>query len=222
MENAMELDDLKLAWQSLDRRLERQRGPNLQLFRDSRVDRMKSGFRLAATGQIVQIIAGALICFFAAPFWIRHIDTLHLALYGLSLHAYGILFIAFAARDLYLMSQVDYSAPVLGIQKRLAELRSWRLRTGLWFAVTGCFSWVPFLLIIFYQFGADLWLHEPAVVYWCLTNSLVAVAAGWALVRLANRPGFEKLRKAIDESAAGRSLARAQTALDEIAGFEQD
>lgn len=51
----MELDDMKAAWQTLDRRLEQQHALNLQLFRDSRADKARSGLRPLFRGQVAQI-----------------------------------------------------------------------------------------------------------------------------------------------------------------------
>ena len=45
---------------------------------------------------------------------------------------YGVMMIIFAARDLYLIKDFDYAAPVLVLQKQIAELRRWHLRAGLW------------------------------------------------------------------------------------------
>lgn len=222
METTMELDDLKTAWASLDRRLEQQHALNLQLFRDTRVSKIQFGLRPLIVGQSIQIAVGALICLLFALFWVAHRDVLHLAVYGLSLHAYGIMFIAFAARSLYHISQVDYAAPVLVIQKSLAELRRWQLRAGFWFALAGCFIWTPLMLVIFYKLGADIWVHKPAVVYWFVASSFVAVAITWGLIRISRLPGFERLRKSLDDSAIGHSLRRAQAALDEVARFEQE
>lgn len=218
----MELDELKQAWQSLDRQLEKQNALSLHLLKETRLARMKSGLRPLVFGQGVLLAVGILMTVFFAPLWVRHMDVPHLFVYGITLHAYSVMIILSASRNLYMIRQIDYSAPVLDIQKQLAELRSWQLRSGYWFALIGCFIWTPMLMGVFYWLGADVWVHKPAFVYWCLASSFVAVAATWGLIRFSQRPGQEKLRKAINDSAAGRSLTRAQAALDEIARFEQD
>jgi hypothetical protein len=222
MDMTMELDELKQAWQSLDRQLEKQNALNLHLFMESKLAKMKSGLRPLVFGQAVLLAVGVLMTVVFAPLWVRNLDTPHLVVYGLSLHVYSVMIIASAARNLIMIGKIDYSAPVLEIQKQLAELRSWQLRSGFWFALIGCFIWTPMLMGVFYWLGADIWVHKPAFVYWCLASSFVAVALTWGLIRFSQRPGQEKLRKAIYDSAAGRSLTRAQAALDEIARFEQD
>lgn len=39
----MELDEMKLAWKALDRRLDQQNALSLQLFRDGRMDKLQQG-----------------------------------------------------------------------------------------------------------------------------------------------------------------------------------
>jgi len=218
----MELDDLKLAWQTLDRRLEQHNALNLHLFKESRIDKAKAGLRPLAFGQGVQLATGVLMSALFAPFWVRHLGTPHLAVYGLSLHAYALMFILFAARDLFMLGRINHDAPVLEIQKRLATLRAWRIRSGLWFAITGCFIWTPLTLIVFYWLGTDVWINTPSVVYWFIASSFACLGLSYALVRVSRRPGREKLALYLDDSSAGRSLSRAQVMLDEIAQFERE
>lgn len=221
MDTTMELDDLKQAWQTLDRRLEQQHAMHLNLFRETKLLKVRAGLRLLQTGQVIQIVCGALLMFLFAPFWIEHHDVPHLALCGLLLHAYGLMLVIFAARDLELIGRINYAAPVLEIQKQLANLRAWRIRSGLWFGITGCFIWVPLMLVIFYWLGADVWVHNPQVVGWLVVSSAVALAALFGIVATLRHPRLANLKRSLDRGAAGGSLRRAQAALDEIAGFEQ-
>ena len=141
--------------------------------------------------------------------------------YGISVHLYGIMLIVFAARDLFLIKQFDYAAPVLALQKQIADLRDWHLRAGLWFGVTGCFIWIPLMLMIFHGLGADVWRHNPEVVGWFFLqqrDSVLRVLC--AIVAWSRRPGREKFARNLDDNSAGRSVRRAQALLDEIAQFE--
>jgi hypothetical protein len=45
MEAGMELDELKHAWKTLDRRLEQQNALGLQMLRDGRLERARRGLR---------------------------------------------------------------------------------------------------------------------------------------------------------------------------------
>lgn len=217
----MELDELKQAWQRLDQRLDAQHTRDLQLLTEARLSRAQHGLRPLVVGQCAQIAAGVLIISWAASFWLAHWHTMHLAAYGLLIHGYGLLFTILGARTLYRVSQVDYAAPVLAIQKRLAELRAQRVRDGLWFAIAGCFIWIPMLLVVFYALGADIWAHDPNVIPWLLSTGAVCLALTLTFVHWARNPHGSRIAALFAQSSAGRSIARAQSALDEIAQFEK-
>lgn len=219
---ATELDDLKLVWQNLNRNLERQHTLALHQFKESKLDRFRSGFRPLVIGQTIQLICGALLAAVSARFWLNHLGTVHLMVYGILLHAYGIMLIVFAVRDLVLIHGVDYGVPVVAIQKQIARLRAWHLRAGMWFAVAGCFIWTPLMLMIFYWLGADVWMGKPQVVYWFIFSSFVCLALTYGLVRWSRRPGQARLATYLRESSAGRSVNRAQAMLDEIERFERE
>lgn len=57
----MELDELKTAWQTLDRRLQQHNAINLQLFKDRKLDKARSSLRPLFWGQIAQMLFG--LCF---------------------------------------------------------------------------------------------------------------------------------------------------------------
>ena len=217
-----ELDDLKSAWQTLNRNLERQHALALHQFREDKLTRFRSGFRPLVIGQIIQIIGGVLLAVCGGSFWVDHFGVAHLMIYGISVHLYGIMLIVFAARDLFLIKQFDHAAPVLDLQKQIAALREWHVRAGLWFSVTGCFIWIPLLLMIFNGLGADVWNRNPAVVGWFFVSAVVCLAFIYALVAIARRPGNKKFAKSLADSSAGRSVRHAQSLLKEIERFERE
>jgi hypothetical protein len=219
----VELDEMKSAWLALDRRLERQEALNLHVFREGRLDRLRATLRPLVIGQVVQIIAGALLAFLFAPFWIEHRDTPHLLLTGLSLHAYALMFILFGARDLYMIQRIDYAAPVLEIQRRLAELRAWRVRVAPLFGAVGCLIWVPFLLWLFeVSFGVDVYALHPEVAYVFIACGLGCLGIMLLLIRWMRDPRRPRLAKLLEDSVAGRGIAKAQRFVDEVAAFARE
>ncbi|HEY1583419.1 MAG TPA: hypothetical protein VGF73_10015 [Chthoniobacterales bacterium] len=217
-----ELDDLKSAWQTLNRTLERQHALAFHQFKERKLARFRSAFRPLVTGQIVQIVCGALLSLLGGSFWVDHLGVAHLMVYGIALHLYGLMFIVFAARTVFLIQQMDFAAPVLVLQKQLVGLSRWRLQSGLWFAIAGCFIWIPAMLMIFYRLGADVWLHNPDVVGWLLLSGLVSLAVLGGIVYFASRPGREKFAEKLAASSTGRSVNRAREQLDEIERFERE
>jgi hypothetical protein len=218
----MELDEMKLAWQALNQRLEQQQALNLQLFRDHRLDKSQRKLRPLWWGQLLQIAGGVLVMITFAPFWVEHRDSLHLMLCGLMLHAYGLMLVLTAARNLHLQSELDYTAPVVEIQRRLAALKAWRLREALLYGVTGCFIWIPLLLVGFEYLGADLWVDAPLVVWGNIASGVACLGLLYGILRWSQRPGWERLRKALINSSIGRSVLNTQAMLDELARFEKD
>jgi hypothetical protein len=217
-----DLDALKSTWQSLNRTLDRQHSLALHQFREKKLHRFRTGFRPLVIGQIIQIMCGGLLALVAGSFWVNHLGVVHLMVYGISVHLFAITLIVFAARDLYLVRRFDYAAPVLVLQKQIADLRDWHLRAGLWFGVAGCFIWIPLLLIIFQGLGADVWRRNPVIVSWLLVSGLICLGVLYGNIAWSRRPGGEKFAKNLEDSSAGCSVKRAQSLLDEIRRFEQE
>lgn len=218
----MELDEMRQAWQALNKRFEQQQTFNLQMFRDDRADKARRRLRPLRWGQGIQIAAGVVLMFLAASFWIDHLDDLHLAAEGLLLHAYGLMLVVTAARNLYLQDRVDFAAPVVEIQKQLAALRQWRLREALLYGITGCFVWIPLVLVLFALLGADVWADVPLVVAGFIASGVACLGLMYGLIRWSLLPGRARLRMALMDSSIGRSVLGTQAMLDEIARFEKD
>lgn len=214
---SVELDEMKLAWQALNHRFERQHALSLQLFRDGRLDRMRRGLQPLVWAQAVQMLLGLLLAGLAVAFWTSHGRVTHLFFCGLLVHLYGVLLIASAARNLYLIQRIDYATPVLLIQRQLADLRAWRVRVEAPMnAILGCFVWIPVTWMNLAWFGIDLWSRP--FIYWSISSSLVGLAFVFLVVWLMRRAG---MARKMEDRAAGRGLQKAEAVLDEISRFEQ-
>jgi len=214
----MELNEMKQAWQSLDSGLRRQQALNLQLLKDSRTAQAQRSLRPLIFGQTLQLAIGVAFSIWGGAFWATHLHPLHLLVYGLLVHASGLMLIAFSARNLYLIRRIDYAAPVVDIQRRIAELRAFRVRVEAPVnAVLGCFIWIPVTWMNLAWYGIDLWKWN--VMPWALACSVVGMAVVAAVIWTMRRMGYARL---IEENNAGRSVLRAQAALDEIARFERE
>jgi hypothetical protein len=217
----MELDDMKASWALINQRLEQQQVLNLQIFKDNKLDRANRALRPLKWGQMLQIAAGAYFMLQWGPYWLAHRDATHLMICGMAMHAYGLMAVLTAARNLYLQSRLDYGVPVLEIQRRVAALRSWRLREALLYGVTGCVIWVPALLLGFASVGVDVWRNAPDVVLWNLAASVGCIALLYGFVRFSRLPGRERLRAWLDDTVVGRSVRNTQALVEEIARFER-
>lgn len=216
----MELDEMKQAWQLLERRMDEQQALNAQLYRQGRLDKLRHGLRPLAWGQSIQFAFGVLFMLLGTAYWTGHTAVTHQVVFGVMVQIMGLLMVAFAGRVLYLTLQVDYTAPVLEIQQRLARLRAWRVRVEApVFAVVGSFVWIPFLLMeIQWETGLDLWARWPGFVNWLVMCGWISLGLALSAVLLAWRIG--RLRWLTD-NAAGKAVRRAEAALGEIARFER-
>ncbi|SFK82301.1 hypothetical protein [Lysobacter sp. cf310] len=219
----MELDDLKQAWQDLDRKLERQHAMDLLRFREERGKRLKSGLWPLVLGQGLQMLIGLAVLLLGVDFWTSHRDVTHLFVCGLILHVYGVALIACGGMVQAMIAAVDYSAPVLEIQKRLARLRKFYVRTGMVVGLAWWLIWMPFMTVVFMVlFGADLYLNAPSVFVIGGAIGVVGLLATWWFHHWSRHPSRPRLAKAMEDSITGRSLRRAQAIAEEIARFERD
>jgi hypothetical protein len=216
----MELDDLKLAWQTLGARWEQQQALQRELLAASRLDGLRHGLRPLFWGQVLQIMVGVLVTLVAVAFWIPRAAVAHFLVWGLSVHALGVLMIATAARNLHLIGAIDYAAPVLEIQRRLAGLRSWRVQVEApLYAVVWSFAWIPLVLMAMASAGLDPQMLVPQLTGYlllsgCASLGLIALAV-WLIRRMGLRPR-------LDDSLAGGSVRKAETLLEQIARFQQE
>jgi len=219
--NAMELDDMKAAWTTLDQRLSAQTMLNLHMFKEGKLDKLRRGLRPLVWGQAIQIVFGALIAVWGGGFWVHHRDVPHLLIAGLIVHVAGISMIVLGALIETLIARIDYSAPVLTIQRQLAQLRKVYVRGGLAIGLPWWVVWVPFAVVYLKtEFGADLFINAPGVVWINIAVGFVGMLLTWMFIRWAvKRP---RLAKRLEDGAAGGSINRAQANLGEIERFEQE
>lgn len=217
----MELDDMKTAWLTLDRRLETQAALSVKMYTENKLDKARHRLRPLVWGQALQIIVGALIALWAAGFWSQHRDVPHLLAAGLIVHVYGIAMILFGAAMQAMIGRIDYAAPVLLIQRQLAQLRKVYVRGGLSIGLPWWLIWMPFMEIFFKsKFDVDLFLNAPELLPIGTGIGIVGLLLTYAVYRwIAMRP---TLAKRVEHGAAGASLNKAQSCLDQITQFEQE
>lgn len=219
----MELDDLKQAWQELDRKLDRQHAMDLLRFRDERGRRLKSGLRPLVRGQALQMLIGVAVLLLGVDVWTEHSRVPHLFAFGLIVHVYGVALIACGGMVQGMIAAVDYSAPVLDIQKQLARLRMFYVRTGMVVGLAWWLFWMPFMAaVLMTLFGADIYVNAPSVFVIGGAIGIVGLLATWWFHHWSRHPSRPRLAKAMEDSVTGRSLRRALAIAEEIARFERD
>lgn len=219
----MNPEEMKAAWEILDRRLTAQNRLSLQSLKDNRIDRAKSALWPLVIGLWTQVLFGVALVVPFTIFWIRHMETPHLAIAGMMVHAYGLMMIIDAGGQLAMIRGIDHGKPVVEIQTALAKLRDRRVRLAPWlYGVTGCVVWVPFLMVLFASLGADIWVRAPMVMNWFVLCAVVSLALLFLFQWMVIRRPDSWLARSIADMNAGKSLSKARKFLVEIEQFQKE
>ncbi|MBJ7574735.1 hypothetical protein [Luteimonas sp. MC1828] len=227
MGRPMELDDLKQAWQTLGRQMERQQALNLQLLRESRLERARRGLRPLVIGQLLQLLLGVALVVLGVACWTRNTEVARLFASGIIVHAFGVLTVALAGITLGLVASIDYSAPVLRIQQQMARLlRFYGVNSNL----AGAPWWVMWVLVVVAVSGLGAAPVQAATPVWIQASLAIGVVGllGTWLYAWRSRRARAALDVATDPDAhacvadGGDGIRRGQRILDEIARFERE
>jgi serine/threonine-protein kinase len=218
----MNIDELKEKWSSYDRKLDH--AIRLNEARVRMIDVRRSLSRVywpAAGGLVVNGVAVMILGSFIAG----HLSEPEFWIPALALHAFVVAHIAWAVRQLLVLQALDYSAPVVTIQRKLAALRLLRVRIVKWTLGLAPLLWAALLVV-----GPEAIVGLN--VYVALPASYLAANLGFGLAflammmwlarriegRLKDSPRLESLM----DDLAGRSLTEAKLTLKEIADFERE
>jgi hypothetical protein len=217
----MEIEELKVAWKELERRLEAR--DEAVLVRE-RLLRSRSTLRLVGWGQAFRIVLWLFLVAVTASFWVAHWRTLHLLWAGLVMHLYGVITIGLSVRQLFLLATVDHTAPVVELQRKLASLRRERIRTELVLGLPWWYLWVAAAMVgAKLLLGVDLYAVAPGWIQLTLVAGIVAmVLTVWIPRRLAGTPLGSRLMQRLLDDLAGPSLVRAEREVEAIARFAQE
>ncbi|WP_233210764.1 MULTISPECIES: serine/threonine protein kinase [unclassified Pseudoxanthomonas] len=221
----MEPDDLKLAWQTLSRRLERHDALQTHVLLEQRKQKALTSLRPLFWGQMVQTLFGAPFILLAALLWIRggqSADGLPwtTVVAGIVVQLYGIATVAMAGQTMHRIREIDYAQPIVDIQKRLATLRRTYLVNGMLAGLPWWFMWVPLLMVMAGLGGTDLYARAPGMVWIGMGVGVAGLLGTLWLHRWSRNPARPRLAKFMDDSVTGTSLRRAQAQIDDVARFE--
>ncbi len=223
METTMEIDELKAAWQTLDRRLDQHDRINRLLLTEQRVAKAKSRLRPLFFGQMVQILSGILMIALGVSVWSSSGEVPSLLISGLIVHVYGVATIIVAGVTLGMIAAINDAAPVVEIQKRFARLRSFYIRGGMAIGLAWWLLWIPFVTTFFYWLvGVNIMEHAPSVAVIGTVIGVVGLFATWVFHRWAHNPQRPRLAKFLNNSMTGSSLRKAHEELDVLNEFERE
>lgn len=230
MDTLMELDELKQAWKTLDARLALYNRIQLEALHERKVGRMRSRLRPLFWGQLVQVLLGIGLILIGARTWTPHMDVPHLLLAGLSVHVLGIATLIAGGMVCSLIVRIDHTAPVLLLQRRLAQLRKTYILAGICTGLPWWVMWVPVLMALAMSVaGIDLYAvaqrGTTSAGNWLnisLGIGVLGLLATVAFHRWSRHPDRAALGRRLDDGAAGCSLRRAQAELDELTRYVEE
>lgn len=196
----MDLDELKQAWSTLkvERVLEDVRKPRIAW--------------LGIAAWIVFVVA-------AGSFWFDHRDNLHLLVAGVVLHLYGIAALASGLWLLVARMRLDYTAPIVTLQRELASLHRCTAARSLALGLPWWILWLPCVLVAAGAIGVDLYAAAPAWVWSSIGVGIAGIVISVLLARyFRGRPMSPAMERVID-SWSGDALSRATHELEEVARF---
>ncbi|MBN8737365.1 MAG: hypothetical protein J0H27_13995 [Xanthomonadales bacterium] len=221
----MELEDIKRAWQEMELRQDGMAALWLAEYRDRRKDKTRSILRWSIAGQVAELAIWVVFTAWIASFWVAHREVTHWLVIGLLLHVYGVAGIWSAATQLLFLSRIYlFDAPVLTLQKRLAQLRRFRVWSTLALGLPWWCLWLLVPLAALYQWtGVDGFAAGSG---WVWATMAVGVAgmgfSVWLARRLAGRPIASPWVRRIVDDMSGCNLLRASRQLDELARFDRE
>ena len=206
----IEMQDLQQAWHGLEQRLARHETELLRARERRALDSVRARLRLVSAGLWLQLAVGVMVVLWAGGYWFDHLGQWHLVAYGVGVHLWGIGLLGASAHQLARLSQIDYDAPVLDVQRSVLALRRSRVAGERLLLTAGGVAWVPLVFIALASVGMDVWRRSPDIVLWNLAAGVgLAGLAAWLTRRY--RGWFER-------DATGRGLREAEAELAELGG----
>lgn len=221
----MELDELKQKWTEQDAKLEKSIRLDTRLVRESAMTRVGASLAPLSWGIAIEGILNVAVVLWLGSFLGDHVGQPRLAAPAAMLFVCAIAILNVGIRQWVTLRTIDYGAPVLAIQKRLAALRVSRIRATKWILLVSPLLWTPMLIVGFHALtGLDPYAFMNG--RWLAGNLLFGLAflAGmlWISKRSASRLAQVPAMRRLMDDVAGRSLVAANGALDEIERFERE
>lgn len=220
----MELDDMKKAWAAMDLR---QTGMEALLraeIRDRRLDKTRSTLRWVLLARGLELLAWGAFTVFVASFWVANRHVLHWLVVGVLLHAYGVAGIwSSATQSLLATGIVLFDAPVVVLQRRLAQLRRFRALSTLALGLPWWCLWLLVPMVFAYHWtGVDWFAAGSGWIWACMAVGVAGIVASlWLAHHLAGRALRPPFVQRIVDDMSGCNLARASRQLDELARFDR-
>jgi len=219
------IEDMKAVWREYDRRLDGMAGAVTRIRRESRLEKSREALRRHRTLPILELVGGAATALILGSFLADHWGEWRYFVPGLVLHAAALCMIGVSVLELVVLGRVDFSRPVVAIQREISRARTIRIKSTLAMLLFACLLWTPMAIVAAKGLlGVDL--YAAFGLAWIAANFLFGVGVIPLAIVLSRRSG-ERIRRAsfarrLADDIAGRSLSRASAFLADIEEFERE
>lgn len=220
----MELDDLKSTWGEMNRRLETSLAMSRGALREVRLDRTRSALRWLSAGLWYELLSGAAIAWLLVYFLSRDFSEVRYAIPAAGLLAFVVWAMAIAIRQLAAIGSLDFGGPVVAIQRSLAGIRMLRVWSFRWILILSPLLWTPLVIVVSRCLGFDIYRgYGPTWLAWNVAFGVAFIlVAAWVSHRFGPWLRRSPVVTTVADSLAGRSIARAESVIAEIAQFEME
>lgn len=230
----MNLDDLKTRLAEQDAKLDQAIRLNATAVREIQLSKTKSSLRWLVRGVVFELLMTIVAVVWLGNFIAGHLWEPKFLLPAVLVDICAIAFLGACIRQLVAIGSLNYSLPVVAVQKELGRLRILRIRTTKWAMILSFVLWFPALVVLLEGFlGVDVWMilgaaggRDGSFLAWVVANVLfgllVALALIWVSNRYANRVDRSPALKRLMDNLAGYSLTKALGSLDSIVRFEAE
>ncbi|MGA2537622.1 MAG: hypothetical protein ABSF53_16510 [Terracidiphilus sp.] len=218
----MELDELKSTWQTLEKALERGNQLSAAMLRHQKVDAVQKHLRPLRLNQAFQIFWGMPFIVLAGLLWSTKPTAISVILGGIVVQAYGIGCVMTAGTVFSSLSRIDYAAPVVEVQGRLARVRR---AYGICVLVAGLswwFLWGPLLMLLAGLAHINLYAHAPSFIWINMVTGVVGFLGTYWMYIYSLKSSNMQFRQFMERATFGRSLQNALQQLTEVRKFEEE
>jgi hypothetical protein len=230
----MDLEDLKTRLAEQDAKLDQVLRLNTTAVRELQLAKTRSSLRWLVPGVVFELVMTIVAVVWLGNFIYGHLWEPRFLLPAVLVDVCMIVFLGSCIGQLARIASLDYSLPVVAVQKELGKLRILRIRTTKWVMTLSFVLWFPVLLVLFEGLlGVDLWRilgtisnRNGSFFAWVVGNVLFGLAVAlvliWVSHRYARRMDRSPAIQRLMDHLAGHSLTRALGSLDAILRFEAE
>ncbi len=221
----MDLQEMKDRWTEYDRKLDTSLRLNTRILREINLSRVDSALKRLTRLIVFELLMdlGAVVAL--GMFIASHVGEMRFLAPAVLLDVCAVGFVIASIRQLVALYSLDYSAPVVAIQKQIQTLRIERIRITKWVFLLSPLLWTPLLIVALEGlFGLDSYLFLDGT--WLAANLLFGLAflllMVWISRRYTDRWQRSPLMQRLMDDIAGRSLTVAAGFLGTLSRFEEE